>query len=167
MALVVAAGFVLVADIFPTFLSSSAIQAGGRPRRRPRPRARRSKLMMASSICSRSWRNSVRIFVTSIGLCPRLKFGHATAGVLLTEQKRDRCNGAHVLFSAPSAVFQGVCSEIRTENQGKGCTPDETAARVRSEAAAFSNDNKRVNPRKLWLGRAEIREVSCTKWKSR
>jgi len=34
------------------------IQAGGRPRRRPRPTASRSNVMIASSICSRSARNS-------------------------------------------------------------------------------------------------------------
>ena len=44
----------------------SFIQAGGRPRRLPRPRARRSSEMIASSICSRSWRSSVRILLTSI-----------------------------------------------------------------------------------------------------
>jgi hypothetical protein len=47
-----------------TFIA--AIQAGGRPRRRPRPRASRSRLRIASSICSRSWRNSANIFDTSI-----------------------------------------------------------------------------------------------------
>ena len=51
----------------PRFLAS-AIQAGGRPRRRPRPRANRSRLKIASSNCSRSWRNSSRIFETSISL---------------------------------------------------------------------------------------------------
>src|SRR5262249_21291516 len=50
---------------------SSAIQAGGRPRRGPRPRARRSRLSMASSICSLSDFNSARILLTSIeGLRP-------------------------------------------------------------------------------------------------
>src|SRR5689334_5550348 len=44
----------------------SVIQAGGLPRRLPLPRASRSRLMMASSICSRSCRNSVNILVTSI-----------------------------------------------------------------------------------------------------
>src|SRR5262249_7590827 len=47
---------------------SSEIQAGGRPRRRPRPRASRSRLMIASSICSLSSRNSERILLTSIAL---------------------------------------------------------------------------------------------------
>jgi hypothetical protein len=45
---------------------NSDIQAGGLPRRRTRPRARRSRLRMASSICDRSSLNSVRIFDTSI-----------------------------------------------------------------------------------------------------
>lgn len=48
------------------FVVISAIQAGGRPRRRPRPRARRSRLTIASSICTRSSFNSARILVTSI-----------------------------------------------------------------------------------------------------
>ena len=49
---------------------TSAIHDGGRPRRRPRPRANRSRLTMASSICSRSDFNSTRILVTSIFLAP-------------------------------------------------------------------------------------------------
>ena len=47
-------------------------QAGGRPRRRTRPRAKRSRLRIASSIWARSSFNSVRIFETSISLVPRL-----------------------------------------------------------------------------------------------
>jgi hypothetical protein len=42
------------------------IQAGGRPRRFPRPLAKRSKVTIASSTCSRSWRKSASIFKTSI-----------------------------------------------------------------------------------------------------
>ena len=42
------------------------IQAGGRPRRLPRPRARRSKVIIASSIDSRSTRNSANILLMSI-----------------------------------------------------------------------------------------------------
>src|SRR5580658_6414276 len=42
------------------------IQAGGRPRRLPRPRARRSNVMIASSICSRSARKSANILLMSI-----------------------------------------------------------------------------------------------------
>jgi hypothetical protein len=45
------------------------IQAGGRPRRLPRPRINRSSAMIASSTCSRSWRNSASIFVMSIPEC--------------------------------------------------------------------------------------------------
>ena len=56
---------VLAADGRPRFFAST-IHDGGRPRRRPRPRARRSRLNIASSSCSRSWRNSSRIFETSI-----------------------------------------------------------------------------------------------------
>src|SRR6516164_6855841 len=48
------------------FALISDIQAGGRPRRFPRPRARRSRLRIASSICTRSSFNSERIFATSI-----------------------------------------------------------------------------------------------------
>src|SRR5437870_1650918 len=43
--------------------SRADIQAGGRPRRRPRPRASLSRLRIASSICSRSWRSSASILV--------------------------------------------------------------------------------------------------------
>src|ERR1035438_5630843 len=44
----------------------SDIQFGGRPGPRPRPRARRSRLTIASSICSRSAFSSARILLTSI-----------------------------------------------------------------------------------------------------
>src|SRR5574340_1305142 len=52
------------------------IQAGGRPRLRPRPRASNSRLKIACSICSRSCFNSMRILATSI-LIP---FPGASAG---------------------------------------------------------------------------------------
>lgn len=42
------------------------IHAGGRPRRLLRPRANRSRVIIASSICSLSWRKSASIFMTSI-----------------------------------------------------------------------------------------------------
>ena len=62
-------GWPLVLLLLPTGrprFFASTIHAGGRPRRRPRPRASRSRLNIASSNCSRSWRNSSRIFETSI-----------------------------------------------------------------------------------------------------
>ena len=51
----------------PRFLCSraSASHFGGRPRRLPRPRARRSKLAMASMMFARSSRSSDRILFTS------------------------------------------------------------------------------------------------------
>jgi hypothetical protein len=42
------------------------IQAGGRPRRLPRPRASRSSVIIASSMRSRSSRSSANIFTISI-----------------------------------------------------------------------------------------------------
>jgi hypothetical protein len=42
------------------------IQAGGLPRRFPRPLAKRSNVTIASSTCSRSCRKSASIFKTSI-----------------------------------------------------------------------------------------------------
>src|SRR5436190_1801601 len=51
-------------------VGTSAIHAGGRPRRRPRPRASRSRLTIASSNWSRSDFNSARILSTSISLPP-------------------------------------------------------------------------------------------------
>jgi hypothetical protein len=48
------------------FAGTAAIQAGGLPRRRPPPLANRSRLTIASSICSCPRRNSARIFATSI-----------------------------------------------------------------------------------------------------
>jgi hypothetical protein len=44
----------------------AVIQAGGRPRFLPWPRASRSKTMIASSTCSRSVRNSASILLISI-----------------------------------------------------------------------------------------------------
>jgi hypothetical protein len=44
----------------------TVIQAGGRPRLLPRPRAIRSRTMIASSTCSRSVRNSASILLISI-----------------------------------------------------------------------------------------------------
>ena len=44
----------------------AVIQAGGRPRLFPRPSTNRSSVMIASSTCSRSWRNSANILVMSI-----------------------------------------------------------------------------------------------------
>jgi len=52
------------------FAVISAIQAGGRPRRRTRPRARCSRLKIASSIWALSSFNSVRILETSIFVAP-------------------------------------------------------------------------------------------------
>lgn len=48
------------------------IQAGGRPRRRPLPLAKRSKVMMASSICSRSVRSSASILLMSMDVIPQI-----------------------------------------------------------------------------------------------
>src|ERR1035438_392499 len=45
---------------------TSVIHFGGLPRRLPRPRARRSKTMMPSSICCRSLRSSSSILLMSI-----------------------------------------------------------------------------------------------------
>jgi len=50
------------------FVVISDIQAGGRPRVRPQLLASRSRLKIASPICSRSCRNSARILITS--MCP-------------------------------------------------------------------------------------------------
>ena len=45
---------------------ASDIHRGGRPRRFPRPLARRSRIMMASSTAARSWRNSASILDMSM-----------------------------------------------------------------------------------------------------
>jgi hypothetical protein len=58
------------------------IQAGGRPRRFPRPLAKRSKVMIASSTCSRSCRSSASIFKTSMGV-PLLAFFFRFASLTL------------------------------------------------------------------------------------
>ena len=72
----------------PRFFAST-IHDGGRPRRRPRPRANRSRLKIASSSCSRSWRNSSRIFETSIGnSCFLFRLYFPERPVPDTEQRR-------------------------------------------------------------------------------
>ena len=53
---------------------AAVIQAGGLPRRFPRPLASLSKVMIASSICSRSWRSSASILATSIISPPKGTF---------------------------------------------------------------------------------------------
>ncbi|NWF84789.1 MAG: hypothetical protein HXY18_13280 [Bryobacteraceae bacterium] len=55
---------------------SADIQAGGRPRRFPEPRASLSIVKIASSIACRSCLNSARIFVTSM-FCSLLRVAGA------------------------------------------------------------------------------------------
>lgn len=55
----------------PRFLAgASVIHAGGLPTPRPLPLTNRSRLQIASSICSRSRRNSASIFATSMQFPP-------------------------------------------------------------------------------------------------
>lgn len=79
----------------PRFFAST-IHEGGRPRRRPRPRARRSRLNIASSNCSRSWRNSSRIFETSIRYSCSLFRNGTSLGVLVPyPEQSDAFNNVH------------------------------------------------------------------------
>jgi hypothetical protein len=85
----------------------SAIQAGGRPRRGPRPRAKRSKLRIASSICSRSDFNSARILLTSIeGLRPTVAFRRSRSTRILVEPS------IHSNFHSKVLRFQGRNTQL-------------------------------------------------------
>ncbi len=97
------------------------IQAGGRPLRRPRPRARRSRLMMASSICSRSRRSSVKIFDTSIFRLIHDFFTASRTGRSGFRTERGEASSSYTLFfTANRGRYQEVCSEFRTEF-GRAC----------------------------------------------
>lgn len=98
----------------PRFLVAVAIQAGGRPRRFPLPLASRSRLMIASSICSRSWRSSASIFVTSI-VCKAPKSDCLPAGRSVPKMEQD-CMKANAYFVCTpyTGHLQVVCSENRT-----------------------------------------------------
>ena len=63
----------------PAAAAASFSHEGGRPRRRPLPRARRSSVRMASSICSRSSRSSASILSTSKFTPPVLRFSRFCA----------------------------------------------------------------------------------------
>lgn len=82
--------------VVATFIA--AIQAGGLPRLRPRPRASRSRLRIASSICSRSWRNSANIFDTSIIAPNCAHFRRPGCLVPDSEQNIVGANTLHLLF---------------------------------------------------------------------
>ena len=56
------------------------IQAGGRPRRLPRRRANFSKIIIASSSCSRSTFNSASILLMSIHLLPKTLTTRSSSG---------------------------------------------------------------------------------------
>jgi hypothetical protein len=99
----------------PRFLAST-IHDGGRPRRRPRPRARRSRLNIASSSCSRSWRNSSRIFETSIcSSC--LPFRNGTSpyvSVPCSEQSTLQERVLLRFLRDPGQHCKGFCSDFGT-----------------------------------------------------
>lgn len=83
----------------------SAIQAGGRPRRLPRPLASRSSAIIASLSCSRSWRRSESIFNISIsGITSNYTIGQPTSPVI---RKNSICCHAASFSQAPrSARFR-------------------------------------------------------------
>jgi len=150
------AGLAMPVDLFllpggrPRFLAIDS-QAGGLPRRLPRPRANRSKLIIASSICSRSWRSSARILVTSMfcsqGPVPGIP-EHRSEFRTTDPLRLHR----YLSISASLAGFQVFCSEFRTENApaGTGGLPESTPVhspqdfpRITAKIAA-ANENKRV-----------------------
>jgi hypothetical protein len=100
----------------PRFFAST-IHDGGRPRRRPRPRARRSRLNIASSSCSRSWRNSSRILETSIcNSC--LPFRNGTSpyvSVLSPEQYTLQERVLIRFLRDPGQHCKGFCSDFGTD----------------------------------------------------
>jgi hypothetical protein len=66
----------------------AVIQAGGRPRRLPRLRATRSRVMIASSTRSRSWHNSANIFVMSISQVYGTRLGFLNSCLFLERTGR-------------------------------------------------------------------------------
>jgi len=109
--------------------SRADIQAGGRPRRRPRPRASLSRLRIASSICSRSWRSSASILVTSMaspsmGRC--LVCSCSESGTI------DNSRVPLGMFYPRAAINSTIiCSEIRTWSHSNGTKTLEYALRNR------------------------------------
>ena len=89
---------------------TSAIQAGGRPRCLPRPLASRSRLRMASSICSRSALSSARILLTSI-------FFFSQRPVLLTATGRLPARKCVFCFQS-TPKFLRECNRFLTKNAG-------------------------------------------------
>jgi len=110
----------------------AVIQAGGRPRRLPWPRANRSSVMIASSICSRSWRKSASIFSTSIGLClPAFRSLFGAAGSEFRTKRQNTFRSQLIEFITILKGFQEICSEIRTEFSDQPHVPQATRAVAR------------------------------------
>ena len=99
-----------------------AIHAGGRPRRLVRPCDNRSKVRIASSICSRSRRKSASILRTSIfnPLAPlQIPLNYRLPGAPFGKKNRtaappDRCSSS---INLSLWRFQELCSEFRTKLQ--------------------------------------------------
>src|SRR5580704_7032887 len=90
------------------------IQAGGRPRRLPRPRASRSKVMIASSTCSRSILNSASILLMSIHPSPEKIELLKARLVRKNEQERVILLIRNKLCTSFLVDFQASCSVNRT-----------------------------------------------------
>ena len=94
--------FLLPGGLPRRFGVAAAIQLGGRPGPRTRTRARRSRLPIASSICSRSALSSARIFPTSTTIALPADFGSDSS------QNRD-CEGVML----PTPVYSQILTPIR------------------------------------------------------
>ncbi len=146
-------------------LRASASQAGGLPRRFPRPRANRSKLMIASSICSRSWRNSVRILVTSMG-CPQLVSNAGGRSDFGTDFVSSR---TLLTFYPISRVDSSLLFRFQNKDTTACWRPEGYANGAGGEISLNSgpsSGNRTAGRRKLVLGRTAIRagSRSGSKW---
>ena len=155
----------------PRFRVISAIQEGGRPRRRPRPRASLSSVRIACSTCSRSSLNSARIFVTSImpsayksALRERLllekydlPFSECPSAFLLQFWKNINRILGGVL---PAKYLPLICSGYPYSTASKACLLN---AQQRS-GDVFSNGNKKAFHSILFRVQTKILAENPTKW---
>jgi hypothetical protein len=112
---------------------ADTIHAGGRPRRFAPPRARRSRLTIASSICTRSCRNSSKILFTST-VCPPIGPQPNLSFVLIAEKNTDSSLLSHthetifkrarltfVLFSERFTRFRYQYRLVDLSMKARGC----------------------------------------------
>jgi hypothetical protein len=101
--------FLLPGGLPRRFAVISDIHDGGLPRRFPRPRAKRSRLKIASSICTRSSLSSERIFDTSMPLTLQSARAETHAPTKLHESQN--------YFSLYIDLFTPITDDFQANNQ--------------------------------------------------